>query len=94
MFWFFGHKACGILAPQPGIEPTPLAREGKVLTTGPLGKSQFSLSISFFLMISISLPFCAVFKIISFKIISTNLSSSSLILTVSSKLFSLNLNCS
>ena len=24
MFWFFGHEACGILAPQPGIEPTSL----------------------------------------------------------------------
>ena len=40
MFWFFGHKACGILAPQPGIKPTPPALEGKVLTTGPPGKSQ------------------------------------------------------
>ena len=38
MFWFFGHKACGILAPQPGIKPTPPTLEGKVLTTGPPGK--------------------------------------------------------
>ena len=30
MFWYFGHKACGILAPQPGIEPTPSALEGEV----------------------------------------------------------------
>ena len=30
MFWFFGHKACGILAPQPEIEPTPSALEGEV----------------------------------------------------------------
>ena len=29
----------GILAPQPGIEPTPPALEGEVLTTGPGGKS-------------------------------------------------------
>ena len=29
MFWIFGHKACGILTPQPGIEPTPPALEGK-----------------------------------------------------------------
>ena len=36
---FFGYKACGILAPRPGVEPAPLALEGKVLTTGPLGKS-------------------------------------------------------
>ena len=31
--------ACRILAPQPGIEPTPPALEGKILTTGPPGKS-------------------------------------------------------
>ena len=34
MFWVFGREACGILAPQPGIEPTPPALEGEVLTTG------------------------------------------------------------
>ena len=40
MFWFFGSKACGILAPQwPGIESTPPALEGEVLTTGLPGKS-------------------------------------------------------
>ena len=39
MFCFFGCEACGILAPQPGIEPTPPALEGEVLTTGPQGKS-------------------------------------------------------
>ena len=31
--------ACGTLFLQPGIEPTPPALEGRVLTTGPLGKS-------------------------------------------------------
>ena len=36
---FFFYDACGILAPWPGVEPAPLALEGKVLTTGPLGKS-------------------------------------------------------
>ena len=35
MFWLFDHEACGILAAQPGIEPTPPAWEGEVLTTGP-----------------------------------------------------------
>ena len=33
MFWFFGLKACGILAPwaaQTGIEATSPAREGDV----------------------------------------------------------------
>ena len=42
MFWFFGHEACGILAPRPGIKPVPPALEGEVLTTGPSGKSLFS----------------------------------------------------
>ena len=31
VFW---GEACGILAPQPRIEPAPLALEGEVLTTG------------------------------------------------------------
>ena len=39
MFWIFGHKACGILAPWPGIEAAPPALEGTVSTTGPPGKS-------------------------------------------------------
>ena len=29
MFWFFGHEACGILAPRPRIEPTASALEGE-----------------------------------------------------------------
>ena len=41
MFWFFGPKACGILAPWPGMEPSPHAFEGKVPTTGLPGKSLF-----------------------------------------------------
>ena len=39
MFWFSDQEACGILIPWPGIEPTPSALEGKVLTTGLPGKS-------------------------------------------------------
>ena len=39
MFWFFDPKACRILAPRPEIEPVLPALEGKVLTTGPAGKS-------------------------------------------------------
>ena len=35
----FYPEACGILAPQPGIEPIPSALEWGVLTTGPRGKS-------------------------------------------------------
>ena len=37
--WLFGHEACGILATQSGIEPTPPALKDEVLTTGPSGKS-------------------------------------------------------
>ena len=37
--FFLGPKACGILALPPGIEPTPLASEGEVLTIGLPGKS-------------------------------------------------------
>ena len=32
MFWIFGPEARGILAPWPGIEPTPPALESKMLT--------------------------------------------------------------
>ena len=39
MFWCFGRQACGILAPRPGIKPTPPAVEGEVLTNGLPGKS-------------------------------------------------------
>ena len=39
MLWFFGHEAYGILAPQSGMEPTPPALEGEVLTTGSAAKS-------------------------------------------------------
>ena len=31
MFWFFGHEACGILAPQAGIKPVPLHWKTKSL---------------------------------------------------------------
>ena len=41
-FWFFGHKACGILAPGPEMEPMSAALGGKVLTNGPSGKSFWS----------------------------------------------------
>ena len=34
MFQFFYLKACGILAPQPGIDPTPRALGSEVLTSG------------------------------------------------------------
>ena len=36
---YFGHEACGILAPWPGIEPTPLELEGEILTIEPTEKS-------------------------------------------------------
>ena len=47
MFWLFGHKACEILAPRPGIEPAPPALGGEVLTTGPPGTSQSFLEFRF-----------------------------------------------
>ena len=37
--FFFSHKACGPIVPQPGVKLTPPALEGEVLTTGPPGKS-------------------------------------------------------
>ena len=40
MFWFSGHKTCGILAPWAVINLAPPALEGGVLTTGPPGKSR------------------------------------------------------
>ena len=40
MFWFFGRKAGGVFAPQPGMEPAPTALVGEVLTAGPPAKSQ------------------------------------------------------
>ena len=43
MFWFFGCEARGILAPWPGIKLASPALEGKVLTTGPPGKSHQSV---------------------------------------------------
>ena len=39
MFWFFSHKAYGILASQPGTELLLPALQGKVLATGRPGKS-------------------------------------------------------
>ena len=47
--FFFGPEACGILAPQPGIQPTPMppVLERKVLTTGPPGKSLNLLHLCF-----------------------------------------------
>ena len=44
MLWFFGHEACRILVPRPGINPAPSMQEGEFLTTGPPGKSPAFLS--------------------------------------------------
>ena len=49
MFCFFGCKACGILSFRPRIEITHPALEGKVVTTGPPGKSLFISSIAIFI---------------------------------------------
>ena len=45
-------KACGILVPIPGTEPTSPALKGRFLTTGPLGKSQLYFSKKIFLTTS------------------------------------------
>ena len=37
LFWFLGHKACGIVPPRPGMEPSPCGLEGEVLTSGSPG---------------------------------------------------------
>jgi len=44
LFLFFGLEACGLLTSLPGIEPAPPMLDGGVLTTGPPGKSQNSIS--------------------------------------------------
>ena len=36
---FYGREACVIPAPRSGIEPSPPALKGEVLTAGPPGKS-------------------------------------------------------
>ena len=41
MFWFFGHEACGILVPRPGVEPTTPVLEGEVLTVDCQGSPFF-----------------------------------------------------
>ena len=43
IFIFLGLKACGVLSPQPGIEPTSPTLEGEVLTTEPPGKSPYKM---------------------------------------------------
>ena len=51
MFWLFSWKACGILAPQPGIKLAPPPLEGKVWTTGLPGKSLlFSFLIALYIL--------------------------------------------
>ena len=62
MFWFFGHKVCGILDPQIGIEPSYLVLEGEVLATGPLGKFGEVYAFHFYLFHSY---FC------SYKVLNT-----------------------
>ena len=45
VFCFFGHEACAILAPQPGIKPTTPPLESEVLTNGPPGKFQDTFEV-------------------------------------------------
>ena len=46
IFQFFGCEACGTLPPRPEIKLTPPALEGKVLTSGPTGKSPLFQRVS------------------------------------------------
>ena len=43
MFLVFGPEAFGLVASPPGMEHIPPALEGKVLTSGPPGKSPINL---------------------------------------------------
>ena len=63
LFWFFGCKVCGILAPQLGIEPSLLVLEGEVLATGPLGKFCEVYAFHFYLFHSY---FCS-YKVLNAK---------------------------
>ena len=44
MLWFVGRMVCEIWAPPPGLEPTPPALEGKVLTNELQGSPHVSLT--------------------------------------------------
>lgn len=46
--FFFGQEACGHVVPRPGIELVLPALEGRVLTTGPPGKSPTELVTNIF----------------------------------------------
>ena len=37
LLWLLGHKACGIVPPGPGMEPSPCGLEGEVLPLDPQG---------------------------------------------------------
>ena len=77
IFWsLLKPEACGILAPQPGIEPTPFALEGNILTMDPQGSSQvftkFLNSLSFGMKCRM-LRLLAIFKYICFEVYSSYL---------------------
>ena len=57
LFWFFGREACGILAPRPGIEPTPPVLEGEVLTTGLPGRGPVEVFLIFWNKLSSELMY-------------------------------------
>ena len=57
MFWFFGHKAGGILASRLGIKSVPPALEGEVLIPGPPKKSlQYVIKLSIHCISSVPTP--------------------------------------
>ena len=78
---FFGPRAPGVLAPQPGVEPAPPVGKGKVLTTKLPWKT---LSLDFYLIEkSVKIFFCLLLNTIK-----------SLLQTLLSKTFSHEFNLS
>ena len=51
MFWFLWPQGMWDLSFKSGIKPTPSALEGKVLTTGPPGKSHNLKTLIHFILI-------------------------------------------
>ena len=67
MFWgIFGQEACGILAPRPGINPTPPALGSKVLTTGPWG-SPCDLALNLALLSSLFVQWVVTLEVFCFQ---------------------------
>ena len=58
-FWCFGHEACEILTPWPGIKPTSPALENEVSTAGPTREVAILYILNF---IYVTIHFCYLFQ--------------------------------